>query len=300
MSGPRTLHLDSEDAALAELAKLRKGYIQHGKWTLAQMSWHLAKPMHYLDAPPPNADLKRTPEQEAKKTGFVDHIIKTGTAPPSIKEAPPTMIPPTDAGDADIQRFETLLLQMKNHPHARIIMGPIGPVDFDDYRKCILFHAEHHLAFLTPRAKARRANLTFANEDAVIEDVKRLRKGYEQFGAWSLRQVCCHLDFAVKSRMAPPPFPLDTDEQAARRPIAEKILANEQLPDGLVAPDPMQPPADCGDDAIDSFIAKMQKFKSFTGPIAPHRIFGTLSDADARKLNLIHCARHLSFLTPTT
>ncbi len=300
MSAPRKLKLDTEDAALAELETLRKGYVQHGKWTLAQIAWHVAKPMHYLDAPPPAPDLQRTPEQDAKKKGFVDHIIQTRTPPPSIKEAPPQMIPPADASEADINRFEEQLRRMKKHPHQRIVMGPIGPVDIDEYRKCILFHAEHHLAFLSPNAKARRPNLTFASEDAVVEDVKQLRKGYAQSGNWSLPQVCCHLDLAVQARMAPGPFPQDTDEQAGRRPILERIMASGQLPDGIVAPDPMVPPAHCGDDAIDAFLATMQKFKAFPGPIAPHRIFGTLNDVDARKLNLIHCARHLSFLIPTT
>ena len=92
---------------------------------------------------------------------------------------------------------------------------------------------------------------------------------------------------AVKARMAPGPFPPDTDEQAARKPILEKIMASGQLPDGIVAPDPMLPPTSCDEDAIDAFLATMEKFKAFPGPIAPHRIFGTLNDADARKLNLI-------------
>ena len=61
----------------------------------------------------------------------------------------------------------------------------------------------------------------------------------------------------------------------------------------------MTPPPVCGDDAIDSFLATLERFKKFPGPIAPHRLFGHLADADARKLNLIHCAHHLSYLTPT-
>jgi hypothetical protein len=76
-------------------------------------------------------------------------------------------------------------------------------------------------------------------------------------------------------------------------------MAGWKLPDGISAPDSMMPPAGCGDEAIDAFITTLTNFKSFPGPIAPHRLFGQLSDADARRLNLIHCAHHLSYLTPT-
>ena len=78
-----------------------------------------------------------------------------------------------------------------------------------------------------------------------------------------------------------------------------QILASGRLPDGQTAPDFMTPPTDCGDDAIDAFLARLEQFKNFPGPIAPHRLFGQLSDADARTINLIHCAHHLSYLTPT-
>ena len=76
------------------------------------------------------------------------------------------------------------------------------------------------------------------------------------------------------------------------------LLAVRQIPEGLQAPEPMLPPATCGDEAIDAFIATMEKYKRFPGPTAPHRIFGHLAEPDARKLNLIHCAHHLSYLTP--
>ena len=146
----------------------------------------------------------------------------------------------------------------------------------------------------------RRAGLRFETEDDVVDEVRRLRRGHAQAGAWSLAQVCCHLDKSVQSRMQPGPFPPTTPEQEARRDVLQQALRNERLPDGIPAPDHMMPPTDCGDDAIDSFLATCERFKSFPGPIAPHRLFGHLSDADARRLNLIHCAHHLSYLTPTT
>ena len=85
-------------------------------------------------------------------------------------------------------------------------------------------------------------------------------------------------------------------------PIAlrlEAILASGRLPSGIEAPQPAIPPDDASDASVEALLATIDRFESFNGPIAPHRIFGNLSDAEARKLNLIHCAHHLSYLVPT-
>ncbi len=146
---------------------------------------------------------------------------------------------------------------------------------------------------------SRRIGLSFADEEAVIADIQRLRKGYVRAGSWSLAQICDHLDKGIQLRMKPGPFEPDTPEQEARKAMRKQILTTGELPDGIAAPDYMQPPADCADNSIDACIARLREFAAFKGPIAPHRLFGRLPEADARRLNLIHCARHLSFLTPT-
>jgi hypothetical protein len=146
----------------------------------------------------------------------------------------------------------------------------------------------------------QRREIFFNTEDDVIADVNRLRRGCTKHGSWSLAQTCQHLTKAVHARMQPGPFPPDTDEQKARRPVADKTLATGKLPDGLQAPPAFLPAAECSDGEIDAFIAAMEKFKAYRDPIAPHRLFGKLPDADARKLNLIHCAHHLSYLTPAS
>jgi hypothetical protein len=147
---------------------------------------------------------------------------------------------------------------------------------------------------------ATRRQLNFETEDDVIAEVRRLRRGYVQAGAWSLPQMCAHLDKAVQARMLPGPFAPDTPEQAAKKSsLIPGILASGKLPDGIKAPEPLVPPADCGDESIDDFLVTIEKYKRFPGPTAPHRIFGHLAEADARRLNLIHCAHHLAYLTPT-
>jgi len=143
-----------------------------------------------------------------------------------------------------------------------------------------------------------RRVLSFNTEDDVIVEVQRLRRGYTQAGAWSLPQMCAHLDKAVQFGMQPGPFAPDTPEQLKDKERVPGILATGKLPEGIKAPEPMLPPADCGDESIDAFLVTIEKYKRFPGPTAPHRIFGKLAEPDARRLNLIHCAHHLSYLTP--
>ena len=100
--------------------------------------------------------------------------------------------------------------------------------------------------------------------------------------------------------MVPGPFPPDTPEQVARKSKLREILASGKLPSGIEAPAPAIPPSDADESAIDMLTATLKRFDNYTEPMAPHRLFGHLSDADLRKLNLIHCAHHLSYLVPTS
>ncbi len=147
---------------------------------------------------------------------------------------------------------------------------------------------------------ARRVDISFPNEEAVVLEINHLRNGHDRAGNWTLAQVCDHLDKAIQMRMQPGSFPPNTAEQESRKEMFATILKTGQLPDGIEATGPMLPPPECGEDSIDACVARIRQFATFAGPIAPHRLFGHLTDEQARKLNLIHCARHLSFLVPTT
>ena len=298
MTAPRALQLQTEQQAIDEIARLRRGCRQTGNWTLAQVCWHVCLPIDKHLHPPEPMDLAPTPEQATIKARFVDHIIANGQPPPFAKDAPPGFIPPATANDADIDRYVAALQRMQAYPHPKVMMGPVGPVTTAEFRTCNLVHAAHHLAFLVP-TPARRTGLAFADEDAVIADIRALRAGYAKGGSWSLGQICWHLDAATKARMQPGPFAAETSEQTARRAtVVPQVLASGQLPTGINAPEQMTPPADAGDAAIDSCIATLSRFKTFPGPIAPHRLFGHIPDPDARRLSLIHCAHHLSYLVP--
>jgi len=293
--GRQQLSFRNEDEAIAEIDRLRVGgYTQRGNWSLPMACWHLSR-----GGLRPPADPTPTPEQAARKKGFIDLILTTGK-PPAGFQAPPEMTPKPDCDVNDVLRFRSFLMELKNYSHAFVDFGPFGPVRTEEVRKLTLMHAGHHLSFFEPKQRGtRRTGLTFNTEDDVIADVQRLRRGYAQAGSWSLPQTCAHLDKAVQFRMQPGPFPAETPEQAKRKEAIPALLTARQIPEGLQAPEPMLPPADCGDESIDAFMATIEKYKRFPGPTAPHRIFGQLAEPDARRLNLIHCAHHLSYLTPT-
>ncbi|MBC7783000.1 MAG: DUF1569 domain-containing protein [Burkholderiales bacterium] len=301
MSPTRSLQLDTEEQVLTEIANLRTGYRQTGNWTLAQICWHVGVPLDKFLNPPEPMDLAATPEQAAIKERFVDYVIAHRAPPPYIKESPPQMMPPPNAGDDAIDGYIENLHKLKAYPHPRVMMGPVGPVTAEEFRICNLFHASHHLSFLEPVAAAppRRVRLKFDDLDQVAADIQTLRNGYRKSGNWTLAQVCWHLDQAMQLRMKSTPMVPNTPEQDARKPLLEQVLATGALPPGLVAPDSLTPPT-VGETAIDAALETIQKFKNFPGPITQHRLFGNLPDATARRLNLIHCAHHLSHLVPTT
>lgn len=290
----RQLRFKNEDDAIAEIERLRASrYDKLGNWSLPMICWHLDMP---LDPP---ATTKLTPQQEQRQRDFIDVILTTGR-PPGNFEAPPDRTPSPSCGDADVEHFLATLRKLKTYPHSHVAMGPFGPVLTEHVRALLLMHAAHHLSHLVPTSPARRIGLQFKNEDEVIADVSHLREGYERAGSWSLPQTCWHLEKTVLSRLRPGPFDDDTPEQTQRKAAIPQLLAAGALPHGIVAPSDVVPPEDADDSSIDALIAALKRLKAFKGEIAPHLFFGRLRDADARQLNLIHCAHHLSYLVPTS
>jgi hypothetical protein len=144
-----------------------------------------------------------------------------------------------------------------------------------------------------------RRDLNFNNADEVIADVKNLRKGWKPTtGQWTLPQICWHLDVAMRGGMTPNPGASDTPEQSAMKPRLVAVLQSGKVPTGVKAPERATPPADVGEVAIDAFLATLEKFKTYPGPFGPHRLFGVVTDDQMRRLQMIHCAHHLTYLNP--
>ncbi|HZZ44130.1 MAG TPA: DUF1569 domain-containing protein [Tepidisphaeraceae bacterium] len=145
-----------------------------------------------------------------------------------------------------------------------------------------------------------RRQIRYATPDDLIADVRGLcAGGYDAAGKWSLGQVCWHLNKSTSYMMsAGPHVEPSAEQQAAGQQILKGVLAKGEIPRGVEAPERALPPAEVGEGAIDEFVATMERFKSFPGPFAPHRLFGRLTSEDARRLVLIHAAHHMSHLVP--
>lgn len=146
---PRELHFADEDAIIADVQALRRGYEQRGDWTLPQICWHLAKIIGSNFDPPADPSAEQTPEQATRLQAFLARLATPGGS--SHWPAPPANQPPPDAGDADIDRFIEAMRRLKAYPHKKIVMGPLGPASIADCRRAHLLHAAHHLGFLIPR-----------------------------------------------------------------------------------------------------------------------------------------------------
>jgi hypothetical protein len=295
----RPLSFATEDGVQAEVARQRRhGYEKTRNWSLPQIDWLLMIPIEAYLNPPSSPDVQPTPEQAKMKAGFVDYICANNKLPPQATTAPPSWTPPADASDADIERLVMGMNKLKNYPHAMVEMSVIGPVTIGECRRVHLVHAAHHLSFLQPKTK-RRDVLRFNSPDQVIADVRNLKKGHKQAGDWTLPQACWHLNVAMGNTMRPGPHEqtVAMTEDLHRR--LQGILKSGQLPQGVQAPPVANPPADAQESAIESFIATLERWKSYRGEFAPHRIFGKISDDEMRQLAMIHCAHHLSFFVPT-
>jgi hypothetical protein len=146
---------------------------------------------------------------------------------------------------------------------------------------------------------SERRTLSFSSIDEIVADIEQLRaRGSVRCGNWSLAQICWHLNMAMRSAMRPGPHAADTPQQLAMRPRLESILASGKLPFAVQAPEQAVPPAECTDAAINEFLATLRAIKTFPGPFAPHRLFGSITGDELRRFNLIHCAHHLSHLIP--
>jgi hypothetical protein len=147
---------------------------------------------------------------------------------------------------------------------------------------------------------AERRQVSFNSNDDLIAEINRLRKGYTQTGNWSLAQICWHLNGAMTYFASPGPHPDPGPEDPEKREWLNQVLTLGRLPRPVQAPERMIPPTTSGDLEIEQFLATLERLKTFTGPYAPHRLFGKLTADEGRRLSMIHAAHHFSFLLPTS
>ncbi len=289
----RKLKFDSLDQCIDDVNRLRSGpYAKAKHWNLEQICSHLAQTVEGSLLKPPTDEA--TPEQIERKKKFFAMVMVPGGMPENIP-LPPERVPPADSSPAEVDRFIKAMRDLEAWPHKCLTVGSCGPVPIAEIKPLHYAHAEHHLSFLVPIA--RRQNLRYADADALLADVRHLQQGWAKAGNWSLAQACYHLNFAATYFMSPGPHP-EVSVTPENRQRMETILATGKIPDGIKSPDQALPPASAGDADIEAFAQTIQRFKTFDGTFAPHRLFGKLSLDQGRKHVLIHSAHHLSYLVP--
>lgn len=152
-----------------------------------------------------------------------------------------------------------------------------------------------------------RRKLAFAALDDVVRDAENLlAKGYDQAGKWDLAQVCFHL--AEWLRYPVEGFPripllmrpvLWLMRNTVAGPALRKAIEKGELPTGQ--PTLTQSVAAPGGNptaAVAKLKQAVERFKAYSGPYQPSPLLGVLDHETGHKVQLLHCAHHLSFLVP--
>jgi hypothetical protein len=152
-----------------------------------------------------------------------------------------------------------------------------------------------------------RRDLRFQDLDEVVRDAETLHAGVDtRAGQWNLAQACGHLARWLRYPVEGyPPAPLLMRLMLAvlRYTVApgmiRRMLATGAMDAGRPTFRDTVPPAG-GDEAaaVDGLRRAVALFRDHPGPYAPSPLFGTLDRDTAARLQLIHCAHHLSFLVP--
>ena len=149
--------------------------------------------------------------------------------------------------------------------------------------------------------------LSFNDLDEVLTDVRALHAaGYTAVGNWDLAQACGHLNDWMR-------FPMDGFPRAPLamrmmlgllritmgRRMLRKILADGSMKRGApTMPETVPEHGGDQDAAVKQLCATIERWQSFDGPYHTSPLFGDMDRETATRLQLIHCAHHLSLLLP--
>lgn len=159
----------------------------------------------------------------------------------------------------------------------------------------------------TPTSTPARRSLTFRDLDDIIRDIETLHAhGYDRAGNWGLTQVCRHLADWMRFPLdgfPKNPWPVRLILSAMKVTVGRKalrdILKNGSMPSGKpTLPQTVASPTADDDKAVAEIREIVSRFKRHNGPVHPSPLFGEMDLATATRLQLIHCAHHLSFLVP--
>jgi hypothetical protein len=150
-------------------------------------------------------------------------------------------------------------------------------------------------------------SLDFGDLGAVVRDAELLAAaGYDKVGNWDLAQVCGHLTEWMR-------FPLDgfprpglpvrlmlwALRHTTGRRMLRRTLARGSMPGGSpTLPQTVPPPGGDEAAAVEQLRRVVTRFRSHAGRFHASPLFGEMDRETWTRLQLIHCAHHLSFLIP--
>lgn len=144
----------------------------------------------------------------------------------------------------------------------------------------------------------RRPSLQYDSYRALQADLNDLQAGYEQGGQWSLGMAADHLARTMSASLEGGKGLPGPVKAVLRWLILPQLLRRGTMPRGVPAPAAVKPrdvPDAQGVAALQSQIDKAQAWCDST---IGHPMFGTMAMESFHRLQLLHAAHHLSFLTP--
>jgi hypothetical protein len=151
-----------------------------------------------------------------------------------------------------------------------------------------------------PTTTPGRRPLAFARLDEVMPDVDRLLAGYTAVGKWTLGQACNHLANALVYTVEGFPGRMPWVLRKTIGPlIVRSMFKTGSIREGIKVPEEVLPKPGLDDRAeAEALRAAVRLFLAHAGPLAPHPIVDRMSRDDWERFHCIHCAHHLSFLSP--
>jgi Protein of unknown function (DUF1569) len=150
---------------------------------------------------------------------------------------------------------------------------------------------------------AERRLLSLASLEEILPEVRRLQKGHETVGQWSLAQICNHLAMAF-SVVAAGPRVVESasatqEERDRHAGIRQRFFALERFPDGRDSPPPLVP-GDGLDEhhEAEELASALARFSAAGGPFPAHPRIGPLSRDEWVWFHRMHAAHHLGFVVP--
>jgi len=150
-------------------------------------------------------------------------------------------------------------------------------------------------------------DLTFANMTEVRRDVETLRRrGYTKAGNWNLAQVCKHLgqwiSFPVTGYPKNGPvmtFIIFMLRNTLGKRSGREILRTGKFPSRWRTLKITLPPPDTDEaTSIRELEEAIVRWEQHHGEYIPSPLFGRLTREEWLRMQLIHCAHHLSHLVP--